>query len=69
MRVKLFRFLSVNKGNLGKTLLVILLGLIWNGCAVYFAVEFDTCSKCTKIVKCECPKDTTDVWDYYGGGY
>lgn len=39
-----------------KTLILVLAGLIWSGCAVYFAVEFDTCSKCTKIKK-ECTKE------------
>lgn len=49
---------------LGKTLLVVL-ALILSGCMVVMG-DLVIEKKCPKV---ECPKDTTDVWDYYGGGY
>lgn len=70
----MFRFWSDNKGNLGKTLILILLGLFLNGCAVYFAVEFDTCKKCTKIKESITvgeyyQEDSAGVYNFYGEGY
>ena len=71
--IKMFRFLIVNKLFLGKTLFLILVGLLLSGCAVFFAIEFDVCHKCSKTknhgIEEEIIGDSVKIYQNYGGGY